>query len=798
MTQRMPFVNPVTLTLRMLVLLTLVVIGGCNSSSSSSSSPVSSANGSDNGSGGNGGDNNSGSGGGGDNGGGGNGGDNGNGDSTPDPVTLGMYDLYNQCWVMKANDAYVVRDGDTFVANGTDAASAENFYMRAANLARYLFFTPDEMLMTASGSMVSTVALSAPEDGSDWTFTEDGDVLNAATLNGALALGEDKVLVLGDTPASLTFEPASGCTEYPEMPLGMIGQSYTGNVDQPVLGFAEVHAHMSMGSEMSDGSRNVGPSAGGVQWGHAANRFGVQHALGNCESYHGPNGATDPEALILDTNPGTTHDTEGWPTFIDWPANDSMLHQQMYWRWVERAWMSGMRLMTVLGTNIEALCEVAQATGPTRLQNPMELDCVDMSVGMKQVEYLSDIQNYIDAQFGGPGKGFFRLVGSPAEAREVIADGKLAVIPGLEFTNIWGCNVNFTPDGSETSSCTKEDIDAEIDRVWEAGVRQVFPFHDVDSSLGGAGLFSNVLELVNFYGTGRFFETYACDDGGEGEKFLYEAGLKSFAADAPLLNSLGNDPVSAALLDATNGALPTLESGRRCNARTVTDLGIYAIDKMMKKGFIIDIDHAEIRSKQIMLDYTATTTPDYPMVSGHGGQGGINKEQAKQIIAQGGVIYPGNKNGFDHVNFLNDLKPLWDASGTTREFSVGYGADANGLRTLPGPRGSGRISAVGAVEYPFQLFLGEDWGPQFSNIEPLTVEMLTIPGNNGRLWNVNEGGMYHYGMIPDIVEEIRLEGGKEALDSYYNSAETYLRMWEQTLAASDNARTLPVPTQVPQ
>ncbi|WP_372777944.1 peptidase M19 [Litorivivens sp.] len=731
----------------------------------------------------------------------------------PAPVSpLGKYDLYNQCWVMKVGSDYVVRDGETFVANGTSAGSAEKFYMRAANLARYLFYTSDEMLMTASGSDVSTVPLLEAEDGSDWTFTESGDVLNAATLGGSLAVGANGLLVLGDTPAPLTFEAAFGCAEYPEMPLGVIGQSYTGNVNEPVLGFAEVHAHMSMGSEMSDGSRNVGPSAGGVQWGQAVHRFGVPHALGNCESFHGPDGMTDPEALILDSSPGTTHDTEGWPTFIDWPKNDSQLHQQMYWRWVERAWMSGLRLMTVLGTNIEALCQVAQNTGPSRGQNPLDLDCVDMSVGMKQVEYLSDMQDYIDAQFGGPGKGFFRIVGSPAEARQVIAEGKLAVIPGLEFTNIWGCNVRFLPGDNEISSCTKEDIDAEIDRVWDAGVRQVFPFHDVDSSLGGAGLFSDILELVNFYGTGRFFETYACEDGGEGENFLYNAGLKYLATREPqddsvpipqpildpVLSNLGDDPNIALLLEATNGMVPTMESGRRCNARTVTDLGIYAIDKMMKKGFIIDIDHAEIKSKQIMLDHTAKTEPDYPLVSGHGGQGGINNEQAKQIILQGGVIYPGNKNGFDHVKFLEQLKPLWDASGTTREFSVGYGADANGLRDLPGPRGMGRVKETGAVPYPFRLFSGDDWGPQFDNTAPLLFEMLSVPSDNGRLWDVNEGGMYHYGMIPDLVEEIRLEGGKEALDSFYNSAETYLQMWEQTLEAAAHARTLPVPQTVQQ
>ena len=75
--------------------------------------------------------------------------------------------------------------------------------------------------------------------------------------------------------------------------------------------------------------------------------------------------------------------------------------------------------------------------------------------------------------------------------------------------------------------------------------------------------------------------------------------------------------------------------------------------------------------------------------------------------------------------------------------------------------------------------------------------MLIVPEDGGKMWDVNESGMFHYGMIADIVEEIRLEGGQDALDTLYNSAETYLRMWEQTLEASANARTLPTPDEVP-
>lgn len=706
---------------------------------------------------------------------------------------LGKYDLFNQCWVMKADGAYVVRNGSDFVANGASAGDAEKFYMRAANLARYLFYTPDEMLLTASGGTVSAVPQSTPEEGSDWTFTESGDVLNAATLEGALAVGGDGRLVLGETPAALEFEPTTGCAVYPEMPLGVIGETYTGNVNEPVIGFAEVHAHMGMGMEMSDGSGDVGPSAGGVMYGHAVNRFGVTEALKDCEQMHGPDGLADPESVVLDGNPGAMHDTQGWPTFVDWPFRDSQLHQQMYWRWVERAWMAGLRVMTVLGTNIEALCEVAQTTGGDRDTDLNDVDCTDMSVGVKQVEYLRDMQDYIDAQYGGPGKGFFRIVGDPAEARRVIADGKLAVVPGLEFSNLFGCNLTWNLDGSEQRHCTKAQIDAEIDRVWELGVRQVFPYHDVDSALGGAGLFSETLNLINFAGTNQFWKTYPCEDGGEGESFFYNAGFVNTQSGT----FTGDDPISQALIDIAGGLLPIYGPGRQCNARDVTDLGIYAIDKIMKKGFVFDIDHAEIRSKQILLDYAARMEPTYPMVSGHGGHGGINNAQARQIVAQGGIIYPANENGKGHVDFLNKLRAQWEASGTERPLSMGYGADANGLRNLPGPRGMQRIMETEPVAYPFQLFAGEGWGPQFDDIAPITVEMLVVPGDEGKMWDINEAGMYHYGLIADIVEEIRIEGGQEALDTFYNSAETYLRLWEQTLEASADARTKPTPDNVP-
>jgi hypothetical protein len=694
------------------------------------------------------------------------------------PVST-RYDLANRCFTLTANGAAVARDGDGYVAG---AGSAEPFFMKPSGLGRYIFYSSDAAFLTNDGAAI--VATPAPADGADWTFAEGGPNQFTATAAGQpLSTDVSGRLVAGGTPAVLSFAPASGCTVYPEMPTGIASPAFKNRPNQDIIGFAEVHAHMAMGSEMSDGSGNVGPSAGGVMYGQAVNRFGVIEALKDCSANHGPDGEISPEWLVLDGGDyqHAQHDTQGWPTFAEWPQRDSQLHQQMYYKWVERAYLAGLRTMVVHGTNIEALCDIAKQTGGNKDPNLLDEDCTDMGVGMKQVQYLYDIQNYVDAQAGGPDQGWFRIVGGPAEARDVIAQGKLAVIPGLEFSNLFKCNVTFLPDGSEISGCTKDDIDRQIEEIWALGVRAVFPYHDVDSALGGTGIFSSVLNLVGYYGTKGFWKTYPCDDGGVGPTYLYDAGAEM--ESAPLTQY--EDPITQTLIGLAAGRLPVYGPGRQCNARTVTDLGKYAIRKIMEKGFTIDIDHAEIRSKQYLLDEAARLSPNYPMISGHGGHGGISMAQAEQMIRQGGIIYPSVKNGRDFAGFLATMKGIWQRSGTSRPFAVGYGADANGLANLPTSRGA----SAQKIEYPFTLFQGAGWGRQFrqAGIAPVSVERLTIPESD-KYWTTDEHGMAHYGMIADIVEEIRIEGGEEATTAFYNSAEAYLQLWEQTLAASAAAR----------
>lgn len=707
--------------------------------------------------------------------------------STPKPsseVPQTRFAMANGCYALQSvkTAKYVVAAAESGYATiAASTSGAEAFFMQPATLGKYLFYTKDKRLLTAAADTIS--GEEAATDAAIWT-------INLNTSNASFSIVSDSTsqtmqvndsgaLIAGpastEPAAQFKFAPATNCTSYPEMPTSISGETFKGRgVDKPIIGFADIHTHMGMSNEMSYAG-DVGPSAGGVLYGGPIHRFGVDHALEDCEELHGPNGIRDGNNVISE-NPTDSHETKGWPTFVDWPRRDYLTHQVMYYKWVERAYLSGLRLMVNHGTNIAGLCNV----GKVIAANP-NADCDDMSVAVKQVEYLYEVQDYIDAQYGGPGKGWYRIVKSPQEARTVINDGKMAVVLGVEVAQVFDCGVTFLLGGIEQRNCDEAQIDSEIQRLWDLGVRHVYPFHDINSSLGGAGLFNgSTMNLLNFLDTKAFFKTTTCRDYPVDEPLVRSPGTE-MATGIP---GTGDDPISQAFFEVSAGASPLYPAGVRCNARTVTDLGEYALRALMKRGMVIDIDHAAYHSKDIMIELAEQEVPKYPLSSSHDAHGGLTSDQAAKMLKNGGVIYPYKGNGIKHKEFLEKLK-FWRAkagiSDSDQVLGLGYGADANGFGGHPGPRGGDSEP----VRYPFTLFSGDDWGPQFSGFKPVTVNMLLIP-DSGKYWHIDETGMSHYGLVADFVEEVRLEGGKEALDALYNSAEGYVKMWERAYNRNAN------------
>src|SRR5690606_14612417 len=129
--------------------------------------------------------------------------------------------------------------------------------------------------------------------------------------------------------------------------------------------------------------------------------------------------------FITGMTPEPNHRTDGWPTFSDWPSSwGNATHQTPYYRWLELAWMRGPRLLVQHATTNSVLCELITGLGT----QPTRYSCNDMVAVERQIAEAYALERYVDAQSGGPGRGWFRIVRTPEEARSVIDEGKLAVV----------------------------------------------------------------------------------------------------------------------------------------------------------------------------------------------------------------------------------------------------------------------------------------------------------------------------------------------------------------------------------
>ena len=434
------------------------------------------------------------------------------GSSTPDreasppraaPQT--RYDLANGCYALKsaASRTYAMHAADGgYAASSPSFADAERFFMKPTALGKYLFYARDRSFLAANGAAIGSVA--GPSDATDWTIDTDADgnyTVYSANAGKSLSTDAGK-LVLGDAvstggAAKFGFDPATGCTEFPEAQVNATGDTFKGSgVDKPVIGFADVHQHISATHFL-----------GGAHYGSPFDRFGVTEALKNCEAVHGPDGRLDLVGNVFGGNPLGTHDTQGWPTFVNWPNRDSLLHESMYYKWIERTWKAGLRLLVNNLVENRTLCMLE-----TKIpgHDPFAA-CNEMDNAVSQVQFMRDLQDYIDAQEGGPGRGWFRIVTSPADARRVINDGKLAVVLGIEISHLFNCDVTQVLGLTEISGCDRAEIDTQIDRLYNLGVREMFPVHEFDNALGGNGIFDGlVLNAGNFVDTGKFWGTYDC------------------------------------------------------------------------------------------------------------------------------------------------------------------------------------------------------------------------------------------------------------------------------------------------
>ncbi|CCK75291.1 conserved hypothetical protein [Oleispira antarctica RB-8] len=680
-----------------------------------------------------------------------------------------VHELAQGCYAIQspANGKYMNRfhqgglvdNGLSYQFKATSAASAAHFYLKPTSYFHYMLTDQDGRYLAShlpnevsagryAGKFAQwRVGGQYQTDGSyRYSFHSIG--LNKVLRHnygglGWYANGGAYVLDILN-PANANSETGfnlvaqNDCKPFPEADLNVDESvSQASDVNAPVRGAIDPHTHITSYEFMG----------GKFLHGEPFSPWGIETALRDSAEIHGPDGALDIIGNLMGfDNLDNRYDTAGYPDFPAWPASKSLSHMQYYYKWVERAHKGGLKMMVSLLVENEVLCNVQKTVNPASWINPNNCQ-TSKSIDL-QIQRLNEMQTYIDAQQGGPGKGFFRLVSTPAQARQVIAEGKMAILMGIEASELFDCGIR--------DYCTKETIEAQLQKVYSAGVRTMYPTHRFDNQFGGARQEDGFINVGQWLATGRFFETEACDA---------ETRGRNFTSGFPLI---GNVPVIKDILNVI-GLNPVYdETQPLCNRHGLSDLGVYLINRMIDMGMIIEMDHMSTKTANAVMDIVKARNYS-GVISGHSwlnsAADGSPHAVQKGIATQGGVLAPYNspstslQGGIDRYLTLYEATPFLNA--------VPFSTDMGGIGHQAPARDD---AATNPLLYPFITEEGIEINKQTT-------------GN--RTFDLNNEGLAHYGLVADHIQDIREQTPARIYDSVMNSAEAYLQMWERAESNND-------------
>ncbi len=515
---------------------------------------------------------------------------------------------------------------------------------------------------------------------------------------------------------------------------------------QPLRGFADIHNHQF--ANLAFGGK--------VIVGHAYGPIEDTLSSARDEQNHGKDHLGDiVGAFLAARGPAVRfYSNQGYPAFAGWPDVEEVTHQKVHEDWLLRAVQGGLRLMVMFAVDGPPLCTKVATDGR---------DCSDETATIeRQIDAAYAMQSYIDQKAGGPGKGWYRVVLTPTEARQAIRGGKLAVVLGVETAHLFNCH--------NTGPC---DWEEQLRRHWSRGVRHFFPVHQDDNAFAGASYFNPVIQRQR--------------------------------------GSVVSDVQSVITpYELTTYPCPQYDRGQ-CNSRGLTERGLKLIDEMMRLGAIIDIDHMSDKAASQTLDRAEQRR--YPgVVASHAGfneinngsqdhEGQLTPTDLRRIQKLGGMI--------GLITGQGDLHEVdtWTRAGrhyvthacgrTSETFAQAYlyaldrapgmpialGTDFGGPLSQPGPRFGPReclgglaqgIRSGGMLTYPFVA--------RGSGVR------LPRQNSGSRTFDFNYDGLAHVGMLPDFIADLEVLGVTDwELEPLFNSAEGYVHMWERASRARSSS-----------
>jgi len=587
----------------------------------------------------------------------------------------------------------------------------------------------------------------------------------------------------------------------------------------PLTGFVDMHTHLMSHLGFGGTALYGAPDLGILMPGPMVNcnrdsirASTMQMALGSCNGIHGgwgtDNTCGDYLRMVIISkamdghfqyNADLDHPHAGYPNFNTWPHHSSILHQQMWWEWLRRAWQGGMRVMVVLAVNNELLAEGLNGSFPKDDKTTSELQIKEIKRFVKQ---HSD---------------FIEIAYTPADLRRIVSAGKLAFILGIEVDNIG----NFNKPGV---LCDEPAVRAEIRRLYSQGIRYLFPIHVTNNKFGGSAVYSWIFNLANRYNTGSFYEImtspdptlkfsynleWDIDGNGQPDPPAYFLENSSIAAVRALLEGIGLMPVPpgmgcgpilnacAVFRKVTDLLVPSIDidmykfiKGGHANKLGLTPLGEVALNEMMRLGILIDIDHMSELAQRRSVVIAENIPGGYPLNMGHNGirgYGGKERNAPKDLVIKfsqlGGMMGVGTSDSraFD---FVVNYNYVLQAMGNR---NIAFGTDANGFEPLP-HSGNGKSIPNANSDYFYTSFFAESGISQ------------RCQKPNGQYWDyIKDAGVSHYGLMPEFLHDVKKTNqglqqyptfipGAQVYNNLKQSAEYFAQMWEKCERVKSNVR----------
>lgn len=417
---------------------------------------------------------------------------------------------------------------------------------------------------------------------------------------------------------------------------------------QTIDGFVDLHSHL-MAEHTFGGSWYWGTVEGSIDWalrrcdgnpaqshGAIANLPGVAEFIATDTGIHlGKRRGYDRrkcKKVFGVTIPGTCPR----PHFEHWPRHDGLAHQQMWHGHLKQAFDGGMKIMVVSLAESNFLCRNTPSS-------KRRYDCDEMASVHRQLDKLN--------QFVANHSSWVGIARSPAEARSLASQNKLALVVAVEVSKLF-------PNGSITT---------QLDQLYAKGVRSVQLVHHHNNRFSGAAPIPKLVQTVDLVEVVK--------------------GEMSPINDV----SCGND----------------CDGDTHLNTQGLTTDGATLVNAMIDRGMLVDVAHVSRKSlKQIHTILNQNS--NYPMFYSHAhlfnsidgskdqrNEKYIKPDEINLINATGGMV--GLRTGLEAATTYNtSVGNYCDGSirsfaqslmaGVDQGLSLGLGADLNGFITQMKPR----------------------------------------------------------------------------------------------------------------